>query len=126
MPGTGAGHAINLGSALAADYRALASKKSGPQRVYTCVPRLLVQVKRSPLTVRRTWVVHCSSAFEQLATTCQPEFVCLGFRNVQNVLPAQAPAALMMVGSRPCRKSRTEQALPSGAHTPKIAAAVAS
>src|SRR5262245_5014431 len=93
---------------------------SCPQRVYTWVPRLLAHVSRSPLIDRRTWVVQCPAAFEQFATTRQPLSVCWWFLNAQNVSPAHAPSALMMVGSMPCRNSRNEQLLPSGAQIPRI------
>src|SRR6478672_1495533 len=39
---------------------------------------------------------------------------------MQNVSPAQAPSILMMVGSKPSRKLRTEQAPASDTQTPTI------
>src|SRR5262245_37598361 len=39
---------------------------------------------------------------------------------MQNVSPAQAPSILMMVGNKPSRKLRTEQAPASGAQIPAI------
>jgi hypothetical protein len=70
------------------------------------------------LTVRRTFAVHRSRGFEQLATTVHPLPVSFLFLNAQVVSPAQAPSGPITAGNKPCRFSRGEQPLTFGAQTP--------
>src|SRR5215216_5674474 len=101
-------------------YRAWAIRTSGAHRVYAWLPRLLVQVSRLSLTVRRTLDVQRSPGFEHFATTFQPVSVCSFFMNRQNVSPAHAPSVVMTVGRTPSRKLCAEHVPASGAQTPTI------
>src|ERR1041385_7948328 len=100
---------------------ALAAQIFDLQRVYACLPRLLVHTNRSPLTIKRTLLVQRSCPFVQLARMRQSFSVHLCSLKTQEVSPARAPRSLMIADRTPSRAFRAEQDPVSGAQTPTIA-----